>query len=95
LSSPHEMAQVIFLTLMDNAEFMYQKCEYDRAINNFSLALDLKPGDKHCLLGRSRCYRMVGKLLKAVSDAKASLKEDKAFCSVKVLVGSVNPINIK
>lgn len=45
-------------------------------------ALAIKPEDKTCYVGRSRCYLMIGQPQNALKDAEASLKEDKFFFKV-------------
>ncbi|XP_029293478.1 outer dynein arm-docking complex subunit 4 isoform X2 [Cottoperca gobio] len=42
-------------------------------------ALTLKPDDKTCFVGRSKCYLKMGQSENALKDAEASLEEDKSF----------------
>ena len=52
----------------------------------FSLqALELQPGDRGCLVARSRCYLQLGDPDKALNDAEESLVEDKEFHKVCVI----------
>ncbi|KFV63251.1 Tetratricopeptide repeat protein 25, partial [Dryobates pubescens] len=44
-----------------------------------SQALKLRPGDKHCLVARSKCYLRLGDTENALKDAEASLQSDKTF----------------
>ncbi|XP_026233420.1 tetratricopeptide repeat protein 25 [Anabas testudineus] len=69
----------IFSTLMADGYWLYLKGEYKKAIDSFTTALTLKPGDKSGLVGRSRCYLKMGEPENALKDAEASLKEDKSF----------------
>lgn len=48
----------------------------------FFKALTLKPDDKTCLVGRSKCYLKIGQSDSALKDAEASLKEDKTYFEV-------------
>ncbi|NXG38731.1 TTC25 protein, partial [Dromaius novaehollandiae] len=42
-------------------------------------ALQLRPGDKHCLVARSKCYLKLGDTENSLKDAEASLQNDKTF----------------
>ncbi|CAN9505406.1 unnamed protein product [Ophioblennius macclurei] len=74
-----EKLKGVFTTLMADGDWMYHKGEYKKAINSFTTALTLKPDDKYCLVGRSKCYLRTGQPEKALTDAEASLREDKSF----------------
>lgn len=45
-------------------------------------ALQLQPGDRNCLVARSRCYVKMGEAINALKDAEASLKNKKKFFKV-------------
>ena len=45
-------------------------------------ALDLKPGDKNCLVARSQCFLQLGDADKALLDANETLEEDPNFIKV-------------
>lgn len=49
-------------------------------------ALSLKPKDRTCFVGRSRCYLKLGQYVDALIDADASLAEEKIFSEVSFLV---------
>uniref|UniRef100_A0A667XPV5 Outer dynein arm-docking complex subunit 4 n=1 Tax=Myripristis murdjan TaxID=586833 RepID=A0A667XPV5_9TELE len=68
-----------FLTYVAEGDQLYHKGEYVKAIESFSTALILQPGDKSCLVARSKCYLKTGDPENALRDAEASLKEDKEF----------------
>lgn len=42
----------------------------------------MKPDDKNCFVGRSRCYLRMGLPQNALKDAEAALKEDESFPQV-------------
>ncbi|NWT82073.1 TTC25 protein, partial [Lanius ludovicianus] len=42
-------------------------------------ALKLRPGDKHCLITRSKCFLKLGDTENSLKDAEASLQIDKTF----------------
>ncbi|XP_040047921.2 outer dynein arm-docking complex subunit 4 [Gasterosteus aculeatus] len=69
----------VFSNLMAEGDWLYSKAEYKKAISSYASALAIKPEDKTCYVGRSRCYLMIGQPQNALKDAEASLKEDKFF----------------
>ncbi|XP_067332664.1 outer dynein arm-docking complex subunit 4 [Channa argus] len=69
----------VFSTLMADGDWLYLKGEYKKAIHSFTMALTLKPDDKHCYVGRSKCYLKMGQPENALTDAEASLERDKSF----------------
>ena len=46
-------------------------------------ALDMRPGDKNCLVARSQCYLELGNADAALADAESTLSDDKNFIQVK------------
>ena len=46
-------------------------------------ALLLTPGDKQCLVARSRCWLKMGDTDAALADAESALKEDRQFFKVR------------
>nr|XP_020462961.1 tetratricopeptide repeat protein 25 [Monopterus albus] len=66
-------------TLTADGDWLYLKGEYKKAIDSFTKALTLKPSDKNCYVGRSKCYLNLGQPENALKDAEASLNEDKSF----------------
>ncbi|XP_055874374.1 outer dynein arm-docking complex subunit 4-like isoform X1 [Biomphalaria glabrata] len=65
-----------FETLRDEAEHFVHVKLYEKAIESFTKALDMKPDDKTCLVIRSKCYLMLGNAEKALADAEAALSQD-------------------
>ncbi len=45
-------------------------------------ALDLRPGDKGCLVARSQCHLELGNADAALTDAEATLEDNKEFIQV-------------
>ncbi|ESN90138.1 hypothetical protein HELRODRAFT_90920 [Helobdella robusta] len=43
--------------------------EFKKAIKSFTKALDVKPGDKNCLVSRGRCYLKIGDPERALNDS--------------------------
>ncbi|XP_051995993.1 outer dynein arm-docking complex subunit 4-like isoform X2 [Xyrauchen texanus] len=68
-----------FTTYMAEGDQLFNKGEYVKAVESFSAALSLQPGDKTCLVARSRCYVKLGDAESALKDAEASLKDGKDF----------------
>ncbi|KAM7387351.1 hypothetical protein PAMA_009801 [Pampus argenteus] len=69
----------IFSSLMADGDWLFIKGEYKKAIDSFTTALTLKPGDKSCFVGRSKCYLKMGKSEDALRDAEASLEGDETY----------------
>ncbi|KAL5010823.1 hypothetical protein ScPMuIL_013128 [Solemya velum] len=61
------------------AENLSKQGEYRKAIDSFTMALELQSDEKNCLVARSRCYLQLGDTKSALADAEASLNEDKTF----------------
>ena len=53
--------------------------EYTKALKSYTNALDLKPGDKNCLVARSKCYLHIGDPESALKDADECIKDDKQY----------------
>lgn len=69
----------IFTTYIAEGEQLFQKGHCVKAIESFSTALSLQPGDKNGLVARSRCYVKLGDAENALRDAETSLKDNKDF----------------
>ncbi|XP_051988769.1 outer dynein arm-docking complex subunit 4-like isoform X3 [Xyrauchen texanus] len=68
-----------FTTYMAEGDQLFHKGEYVKATESFSAALSLQPGEKTCLVARSKCYVKLGDAESALNDAEASLKDNKDF----------------
>ncbi|KAK9977547.1 hypothetical protein ABG768_019355 [Culter alburnus] len=68
-----------FTTYMAEGDQLFQKGEYVKAIESFSMALSLQPDDKNCLVARSRCFVKLGDAESALKDAETSLKDNKNY----------------
>ncbi|XP_055984185.1 outer dynein arm-docking complex subunit 4 [Sorex fumeus] len=69
-----------FPSYMAEGERLYLCGEFSKAAHSFSNALHLQPGDKNCLVARSKCFLKMGELEKSLQDAEASLQDDPNFC---------------
>ncbi|XP_034566972.1 tetratricopeptide repeat protein 25 [Notolabrus celidotus] len=74
-----EKSKGVFSTLVAVGDSLYLKGVNNKAIDSYTTALSIKPDDKTCLVGRSKCYLKMGQFGNALSDAEASLQEDKTF----------------
>ncbi|KAK3577964.1 hypothetical protein CHS0354_020803 [Potamilus streckersoni] len=61
------------------ADSLYKQGGYKKAIESYTMALDLQENDKNCLVSRSKCYLKLGDTENALQDAEAALTEDKTF----------------
>ncbi|KAF7227408.1 outer dynein arm-docking complex subunit 4 isoform X1 [Nothobranchius furzeri] len=71
--------QDLFLTFLSEGKWMFNKGEYHQAANSFTAALNLRPGDKKCLIGRAKCYMKMGRFENVFTDVEETLKDDKSF----------------
>ncbi|CAF0989858.1 unnamed protein product [Brachionus calyciflorus] len=65
--------------LMGEGEKFFRDQLYDRAIQCYTEALELSPGNMNALVERAACYLKTGKNDLALNDAEESLKENKEF----------------
>ncbi|XP_053550123.1 outer dynein arm-docking complex subunit 4 [Bombina bombina] len=68
-----------FTNYMAEGELLYQKGEFNKALECFTNALLLQPTEKNCLVSRSKCYLKLGNSENALRDAEASLQDEKDF----------------
>ncbi|NXJ11273.1 TTC25 protein, partial [Odontophorus gujanensis] len=68
-----------FPGFMSEGAMLYRRGEYGKALSCFNNALQLRAGDKHGLVARSRCYLKLGDMESSLKDAEASLQDDKMF----------------
>lgn len=61
------------------ADTLLKQGDYRKAIESYTIALELMSNDKTCLVARSRCYLALGDTRKALIDAESSLADDKTF----------------
>ncbi|NWU94167.1 TTC25 protein, partial [Upupa epops] len=68
-----------FTSLMAEGTRLARWGKVDKALSCFDRALQLREGDKHCLVARSECYLRLGDTQNALKDAEASLQGDSTF----------------
>jgi len=68
-----------FETYLSEGDALYKNKEYHKALESYSMALQLQSGDKVCLVARSKCYLTLGDPKNALADADAAIKTDKKF----------------
>ncbi|BFZ08330.1 hypothetical protein BsWGS_11369 [Bradybaena similaris] len=61
------------------ADKLLKNGHYNKAIDLYTVALTIQPGNGLCLVNRSQCYLMLGNNAGALKDAEASLVEDKNY----------------
>ncbi|XP_052237350.1 outer dynein arm-docking complex subunit 4-like [Dreissena polymorpha] len=77
--SENQEGAISFETLRDEGQHFVHVQQFDKAIESFSKALELKPEDQHCLVTRSKCYLQVGNAEASLADAEAALEQNKAL----------------
>ncbi|XP_070187782.1 filaggrin-like isoform X3 [Littorina saxatilis] len=65
-----------FETLRDEGEHFVHVQQFQRAIDSFTKALEMKAGDKTCLVTRSKCHLMLGNSAAALADAEVALEHE-------------------
>ncbi|KAL3855274.1 hypothetical protein ACJMK2_014490 [Sinanodonta woodiana] len=68
-----------FETLRDEGEHFVHVKQYQKAIESFTRALEMKADDKNCLVTRSKCWLQLGNAENALTDAQVALDQDKEF----------------
>ncbi|NWY06863.1 TTC25 protein, partial [Nothoprocta ornata] len=68
-----------FPSFVAEGTLLVRRGEHDKALPCFTNALLLRPGDKQCLVARSKCYLKLGDTENSLKDAEASLQNDKTF----------------
>merc|ERR1712106_588416 len=66
-------------TYLAEGDKLFLNGEYTKALKSYTNALDLKPGDKNCLVARSKCYLHIGDPESALKDADECIKDDKQY----------------
>uniref|UniRef100_A0A8D2LPD2 Outer dynein arm-docking complex subunit 4 n=1 Tax=Varanus komodoensis TaxID=61221 RepID=A0A8D2LPD2_VARKO len=77
--SEGEVLRGTFPSLMAEGTMLSRRGELVKALSCYTYALQLQPGDRNCLVARSKCYLRLGDTENALKDAEASLIPDKAF----------------
>ncbi|XP_061444909.1 outer dynein arm-docking complex subunit 4 isoform X2 [Rhineura floridana] len=77
--SEGETLRGTFPSLMAEGTMLSRRGELAKALSCYTNALQLQPGDRNCLVARSKCYLRLGDTENALKDAEASLAADKEF----------------
>ncbi|XP_060137081.1 outer dynein arm-docking complex subunit 4 isoform X2 [Zootoca vivipara] len=77
--SEGEVLRGTFPSLMAEGTMLSRRGELAKALTCYTYALQLQPGDRNCLVSRSKCYLRLGDTENALKDAEASLAADKGF----------------
>jgi tetratricopeptide (TPR) repeat protein len=67
-------------------EALAKQKQFQKAIESFTKALEFQPEDRPCLVERSKCHLQLGDTSAALADAEASLKEDKTYHRVRIIL---------
>jgi pentatricopeptide repeat protein len=68
-----------FTTYLAEGDKLFMNGEFSKALESYTKALMLKPGDKSCLVARSKCYLHIGDPVSALKDADECIKDDKQY----------------
>lgn len=68
-----------FTTYLAEGDKLFLNGEFQKALESYTKALMLKPGDKSCLVARSKCYLQIGDPQSALNDADECIKNDKNY----------------
>ncbi|KAM6450237.1 outer dynein arm-docking complex subunit 4 isoform 2-T2 [Liasis olivaceus] len=77
--SEGETLRGTFPSLMAEGTMLSRRGELAKALSYYTYALQLQPGNRNCLVARSKCYLRLGDTENALKDAEASLATDKEF----------------
>ncbi|XP_053121967.1 outer dynein arm-docking complex subunit 4 isoform X3 [Hemicordylus capensis] len=77
--SEGEVLRGTFPSLMAEGTMLSRRGELAKALACYTYALQFQPGDRNCLVARSKCYLRLGDTENALKDAEASLINDKEF----------------
>ncbi|XP_066485346.1 outer dynein arm-docking complex subunit 4 [Tiliqua scincoides] len=77
--SEGEVLRGTFPSLMAEGTMLSRRGELTKALACYTYALQFQPGDRNCLVARSKCYLRLGDTENALKDAEASLTTDKEF----------------
>jgi len=68
-----------FTTYLAEGDKLFLNGDFQKALESYTKALMLKPGDKGCLVARSKCYIHIGDPEAALKDADECIKDDKTY----------------
>ncbi|XP_002156897.3 putative uncharacterized protein DDB_G0282133 [Hydra vulgaris] len=66
-----------YSTYLAEGAILFKQGEFKKAIESYSLALEIKENDPTCLVARSKCYLKLGDPQKALQDAETVLSQNK------------------
>ncbi|KAJ0058311.1 hypothetical protein NL108_013182, partial [Boleophthalmus pectinirostris] len=69
----------VLYTFVSDGDWMYHKGEYKKAIESYMKILSIRPEDKSCHVGISKCHLSMGNPELALKEAENSLKADKTY----------------
>ncbi|XP_041371990.1 outer dynein arm-docking complex subunit 4-like [Gigantopelta aegis] len=61
------------------ADTLYKQGDYKKAIESYTIALEIQHNDKTCLVARSKCHLQLGDTNTALKDAESSLANDNTY----------------
>ncbi|XP_063694267.1 outer dynein arm-docking complex subunit 4-like [Bolinopsis microptera] len=68
-----------FSIYLAEGDALAKQGDFVKAINAYSIALDIQPDDKNCLVARSKCHLKLGDADSALKDAESCLKDTNDF----------------
>ncbi|KAG9397527.1 TPR repeat [Carpediemonas membranifera] len=73
------MAENLFNIFSSEGDTFVRREEFERAVEAYSKALDIRSDSRNALLSRSRCYVRLGQYQLALQDAESCIGGDKTF----------------
>uniref|UniRef100_A0A3B4A5F7 Outer dynein arm-docking complex subunit 4 n=1 Tax=Periophthalmus magnuspinnatus TaxID=409849 RepID=A0A3B4A5F7_9GOBI len=79
LGNEADTTKSVLYTLVSDGDWMFQKGEYKKAIESYMKILSIKPEDRSCYVGISKCHLLMGNPELALREAENSLMGDKTY----------------
>ncbi|XP_072298873.1 outer dynein arm-docking complex subunit 4 [Eucyclogobius newberryi] len=79
LGTEDKSAKGVLFSLVSDGDWMFHKGEYKKAIDSYMKTLSVKPDDRSCYVGISKCHLFMGNPEMALREAENSLRGDRTY----------------
>ncbi|KAK7940117.1 hypothetical protein WMY93_003443 [Mugilogobius chulae] len=79
LGNEDETPKGVLFTFVSDGDWLFHKGEYKKAIESYMKILSIRPDDRSCYVGISKCHLLMGNPELALKEAENSLKGDKTY----------------